>query len=370
MKPRFKKIAFLLFLGIILLGIEAVAVEKTKVYREKWTASSVQTLQVINKFGEVKVTNSGGSEVTIDVRVIVEATSESKANELLDMITVNFSKTGGTVKAETEIEPGFKSHQKFSINYIVNIPPDKNLNISNKYGNTIVNELKANGEFAIQYGNFTANKLIAPIDGAKKTGMAYLGQMPVPVSVPNPGAIKVYLAYGKSEISIASDISVDVKYATMNFGEMRDLNLLSRYSVVNIAEAKAIKIDSKYDTFNFEKVEALEAVAKYSHFKITELKKRLKIDSGYGGIRVAKVYDDFESISIQNSYGQIKLGLGTAGYSLDASCNYCGISYPESNFSGNRVSENQTKNVIGKVGKKGEGKVYIRSRYGEISLDD
>ena len=348
MKSKCKWIFILLFLGMVISEMKAEAAEKTKRYSEKWPVSSVQTLQVVNKFGEVKVNNSGGSDVTIDVLVTVEATSESRASELLNMIKVNFSKSGGTVKAETEIENNFKSHQRFSIDYTVNIPADKNLNISNKYGNTIVNELNANGEFNIQYGNFTAGKLLAPTNGS----------------------MKVNLAYGKAEISSASDINVDVKYSTINFGEMSNLQLLSRYTVVNIEKAAAMKIDSKYDTFSFEDVEALEASTKYSHFKISTLKKRLKIDSGYGGIRVDKVSDDFESVDIQNSYGQIKLGLGTAGYSIDASCNYCGISYPESEFSGNRMNENQTKTIIGKVGRKDGGKVFIRSRYGEIKLDE
>ena len=348
MKSKCKWIFILLLLGIAIPEMKAEAAEKTKKYSEKWPVSSVQALQVVNKFGEVKVNNSGGSEVTIDVLVTVEATTESRASELLNMIKVNFSKSGGTVKAETEIENNFKSRQKFSIDYTVNIPKDKNLNISNKYGNTIVNELNATGDFNIQYGNFTAGKLYAPANGS----------------------MKVNLAYGKAEIHSASDMNVDVKYSTMNFGEMKDLQLLSRYSVVNIEKSAAMKIDSKYDTFSFEEVEALDAITKYSHFKITTLKKRLKIDSGYGGIRVAKVFDDFESIDIQNSYGQIKLGLGTAGYSIDASCNYCGISYPESEFSGNRMNENQTKTVMGKVGKNGSGKVYIRSKYGEIKLDE
>ena len=348
MKSKLKGIALLFVISLQMTGVRAVAIEKTKEFHEKWTVSAVQTLQVINKFGEVKVNSNGGSEVTVDVVVTVEASSESRANDLLDQIHVTFGKTGGTARAETEIDNNFKSRNRFSIDYTINIPTDKNLNISNKYGNTIVNELNASGEFDIQYGNFTANAL----EASSATSM------------------RVSLSYGKAEINSTSDIDVDVKYSTINFGEMDNLKLLSKYSVVNIEEAKAIKIDSKYDTFNFEEIEALEALTKYSHFKIGELKKKLKIDSGYGGIRVDQVTSGFESISIENSYGQIKLGLDDASYSLDASCSYCGISYPEEEFTGNRMSENTSKTVKGKVGKAAGGTVYIRSRYGEIKLDE
>ncbi len=345
MKSKCKFFVLLLVLGVLTTGIKAFAAEKTKEYHEKWPTSGIQALEVINKFGEVKVNNAGGSDVTIDVVVTVEAMSESRVNEILGQINVSFGKTGGTVKAETKIDNDFRGRQKFSIDYTINIPSDKNLKISNKYGNTIVNELNASGDFDIQYGNLTATSLMAPASGS----------------------MRVNLSYGKAEISASSDINVEVKYSTMNFGELKNIELLSKYSVVNMDEGKSLKIDSKYDTFNFGEVEALDATIKYSHVKIEELKKELKVVSGYGGISVEEVSDDFKSISVENTYGQIKLGLDS-NYSLDASCNYCGISYPADEFTGNKMNENNTKTVQGKVGKGEGGKVYVRSRYGEIKL--
>jgi hypothetical protein len=346
MNPKFKKMAMLFVLGVFALGMKATAEEKTKEYHESWAASSMQTLEIINKFGDVKINNNNGSDVTIDVVITVEAPNENKADEMLELINVDFGKSGSTVKAETDIDKEFKSRQKFSIDYTVNIPSDKNLNISNKYGNTFVNVLNANGNFNIQYGSFTASELKAPANGN----------------------MDVSLAYGKAEIGSANDLKVEVKYSKMNFGEVKNINLESKYSVLNIEEAGDIQVESKYDTFDFEEVQSVTATTKYSHFKIEELKKGLKIDSGYGGISVEEIAPDFESISIENSYGQIKLGLSDSGYKLDASCNYCGISYPEDEFVGNKMKDNNTRTVKGKVGNRNGGNVYIRSRYGEIKL--
>jgi len=346
MKSKFKFFSFLFVLGILSTGPKAIAEEKTKEYHESWTIKSVQAMEISNKFGEVKINNFGGDSVTIDVVITVEAPNEKRANELLGLINVNFRKTGGTVSAETDIANDFKSRQKFSIDYTVNIPSDKNLKVSNKYGNTILNELNASGAFNIQYGNFTANQLNAP----------------------SSESMNLVLAYGKADIGSSNDMDIEVKYSTMNIGGTGDLKVESRYSVLNVEESKEVTVQSKYDTFEFEEIDALKATTKYSHFKIEELKKRLKIEAGYGGISVDEVSADFESISIENSYGQIRLGLDDANYSLDASCDYCGISYPEENFAGNRIKENHTQTVKGKVGSGGNGTVYIRSRYGEIRL--
>ena len=344
MKRPFKLVAAIFVIGILATGTTAFAEEKTKEYNESWAASSVQLLEITNKFGEIKVVNEGGSEITIDVIVTVEARDEKRADDLLDKIDVEFRKNGSTVKAATTITNNFKSQRKFSIDYVVNIPSDKNLKIANKYGNTIINVLTGDGDFNIQYGDFSANKLAGE-------------------------TIRIELAYGNANIGSGGNIQAQVKYSPISFGEIKNLKLESKYSDITIEEGKNINIESKYDKLSFEEVESVTANTKYSHLKIEELAKSLKIESGYGSVKVKQVAPDFEFISITNSYGQISLGLDEASYSVDASCNYCGISYPEDEFSGNKIKDNNTKTINGKVGSGNGGKVMVRSRYGDIKLN-
>ena len=341
----FKLFAALLVMSLLTSGW-VKAEEKVKEYHESWAVSEVSTLEISNKFGEIKINNDGGSEVTIDVKITVEGANEKKTDELLNLIEVKFSKSGSTVSAETNIDSDFKSQKRFSIDYVVNIPSDKNLVIENKYGNTIVNKLTGNGDFEIKYGNFTASELLTPAGGN----------------------LSVELAYGNATIGKATDINVDVSYSPMTIDELNSLNMESKYSSLEVEEAGKMVIDSKYDKFNLGKVESLEATFKYSNMKIERLSKNLKIESGYGGVKVEEVVAGFESINITNSYGQIALGLGDASYSIDASCEYCGIDYPEEEFSGDRIKENNSRTIKGKVGTGDGGKVYIKSRYGEIKL--
>ena len=309
----------------------------------------MQTLKVTNKYGEIKVNNNATDSVTVDVEITVDASSESSADDLLDLININFSKSGSTVSAETDIDSEFRTNREFSIDYTINIPSDKNLNISNKYGNTIINTLNASGDFDIQYGNYIANELNKPGNGHMIINLDY--------------------GRGTSEVNSANDLDVNVKYSTMSFGEVNTMHLMSRYSVVNVEKSGNLNIDSRYDTFNFEDAESVTAETRYSHFEINKLKRNLDIDSQYGGIKVDEVPSDFESISVENSYGQIRLGLDDgSNYSLDASCNYCGISFPKNKFSGNSMQENHSQTLQGTVGNNTGGKVYIRSKYGEIKL--
>ncbi|WP_346863295.1 hypothetical protein [uncultured Draconibacterium sp.] len=343
-----KFIAALFLVSLLAAGTNARAEEKTKEYHEAWPVESVTGLDISNRFGEIRVNNEGGSEVTIDVVITVEAANEKRVNDLLDKIEVEFRKSGGTVFAQTKIENDFKSQKSFSIDYIVNVPADKNLKISNKYGNTIVGQLTANGNFDVKYGNFTAYDLSTPTDGD----------------------LSLYLAYGNGNIGQASHMDLEVSYSPITIEEIKSIKVESKYSTLNIEEGGNIVLNSKYDKFNFEEVETVSATTKYTQISIDELAKSLKVDAGYGGIKVGQVAPDFEFIDISNSYGQISLGLDDAGYTLDASCDYCGISYPEDEFTGDRIKENNSRIVKGKVGKANGGKVTVRSRYGEIKLKD
>lgn len=343
-----KFIAALFMISILSAGVTAVAEEQVKEYNESWPASGISTLEMVNKFGEIRINNEGGSEITIDVKVTVEAANEKKANELLDKIEVEFSKSGSTLKAITKIENNFKSQKRFSIDYVVNIPSDKNLNITNKYGNTFVNSLTSDGYFNIKYGNLSANEL----------------------QTPESGNLKLDMAYGNANIGSATNLKALVSYSPLTIEEINTLKLESKYSTIEIEEANHIQIESKYDKFRFEEVESVTATTKYSHIKIGELTTSLKIEAGYGGVTVGEVSNNFEFINITNSYGQISLGLDEASYMLDANCHYCGIDYPRDNFSGNRIKENHTSTVKGKVGDGSGGKIMIKSRYGEIKLND
>lgn len=343
MKRIFKTIAAIFAISILSVGTTVIAEEKTKDFYESWGVNNVQSLEIENKFGEVKVANDRTDSVTIAVTITVEARDDRRANDLLDKIDVEFRKSGSIVKAITSIENNFKSQSQFSIDYVVNIPPDKNLKVSNKYGHTIVNQLTGNGDFNVQYGNLTANSL---------TGES----------------TEIFLAYGNASIESAGNLTAQVKYSPISFGEIKDLKLESKYSDIEIEEGKSIQIESKYDKLRFEKVESINATIKYSHIRIEELKKSLKVESGYGSIKVAEVSSGFEFIDITNSYGKIALGL-KENYMVDASCKYCGISYPEDEFTGNRMKENNLKTIEGKVGAGSGGKVTIRSNYGDIELD-
>ncbi|NQU88693.1 MAG: hypothetical protein HQ541_23365 [Mariniphaga sp.] len=345
MKSKFNFLILLFTFAFFLTGAGA---EEIKEYNESWPVNDVQSLSIVNKFGEIKINNDGGNEVTIDVVITVNASTESRAKKMLDQIEVDFRKSGGSVKAVTEIDNNFRNMKDFSIDYTVNIPSDKNLDISNKFGDTYVNKLEAIGTFSIEHGNFDANTL---------NGRTIED-------------IKFNLAFGKANIETLSSAILEIKHSTVFVSTSEDIKLSSSHSVFNIDEVNSINVDSKFDSFNFEEVGSFIGSTQHSNIKMEELKKVLKIESGYGGIKVEEVADDFELIDVKNKFGSIKLGISDdVSYDVKAECKHCDIDYDSNNFKGNRMSENFKKEIEGKIGTGAStAKVVIQSEFGGVKL--
>jgi hypothetical protein len=345
MKSKFKLTIALLVLSAML--VSAAGADYTRNIRKAWTKSSVTALKVTNKFGEVKINDLGGDSVTVKVLITIENPSGSKAKELMNMIQIDFEKTGGLVSAETRIDDDFKSKQSFTIDYLINIPKDRDLDITNRYGNLVVNELEAKGTFNVSYGNLTAGKLKAP----------------------SGSPVNMVVNYGKADIETINDANMEFKYSKLYAGEIGQLVLDTKYSTVNLQKTANLTLDSKYDAINIDEVDKLKSISKYTNYKIGLLTGSFDLDTGYGSVRISKVDAKFDKIMIVNSYGGINIGLNELNYKLKAECDYCDVNYPADRYKGNKIKDNQHFSLDGNVGT-GGGSVSITSRYGGVKLTE
>jgi hypothetical protein len=344
MKQKFKCI-----IGIFLaIGIftAASAQEATRKFHQSWSVDEIETLEIINKYGDVKVSSSGGYTISVDV-VITARGNRSTTEAIFDDIDINFLKTSKLVKAETKLAPKFRSKGNFSIDYTVNIPADKNLLINNKFGNVVIQQLNARGVFDIGYGNITAGVLQGP-------GME---------------GIVLNVSYGKADVESIKDATITLSYSQMVMKSARNIMLDSKYSTFTVDLINEVKVNSRYDTFNFGNIGVIEGESRFTNYKIGSISHRAELSSGYGSIRIDNIPVDFKLIDISNQFAQIDIGIDPdAGYNIDVSCNFCATRYPERRFKGNRVSERNNQIIKGEIEGKGSGKILINSRYGNVNL--
>lgn len=346
MNAKFK-LTFVSLLLFSTLLAQVARAEYTKQYRKAWAKSTVTALTVNNKFGEVKINDNGGDSVTVKAVISVSNLSESKAMELMNKIHIDIQKSGGMVNAQTTIDDNIRIKGSFSIDYLVNIPKDRDLNITNRYGNVVVDELEAKGVFSVSYGAITAGK----------------------IKTPAGSPLQLEVNYGKADLESVNAANMEIKYSKMYADQITRLVLDSKYSTINISKNGSIDLSSKYDGINIDELDRLKSESKYTNYKIGVLTGSFVVNTGYGSVKIGKVDPKFETIDVTNSYGGINIGMAGLNYKLKADCDYCDVAYPENRYKGNKIRDTHRFSLDGNVGN-GGGTVNVVSRYGGVKLTE
>jgi hypothetical protein len=347
----------LLLLPLLLFAINISAQEVTKEFHEEYAANANTALQLYNKYGDVIIDSWDQNQIVIDVKVTVDMPDRDRAQKLLDYISVDFSQDGDVITAKTVIDDkfnfsGWGSSKKFSINYSVRMPVNTPLALSNRYGNSEIDELGGQTNIDIKYGNITIGKLTR---GNEK-----------PLN-------RLSLAYGKGSIDEAGWLDLMLRYTgSMEIGKSQALLIDSKYSKLTLGQTSSVVGESKYDNLNIDNINNLVLENGYTETKIGTLTKKLQYTGSYGSFSVDRIPAGFQSIDVQTKYMGVNLGIDeNANYNLDAKVSYGGLKYDEENFvNKRRIIENNMHEIAGIVGKgeSPDASVNITASYGSVRL--
>ncbi len=378
MRSEFRhfKIGFILSLfAFTLINIPANAdsldgvQDFTKTIKKEFPINPNGIIALSNRYGRIEVKTWDRDRVKIDVTIVVKARSESDAQEVFNRIGVDFTNSDSYVKAETTIESSrtnwwnwrISTKSEFQINYEVFMPGSCGLDLSNKYGNSTVAEIRGKANVSVKYGDIL---------------MKGVG-----------GNLNIMLGYGNGTIVKTNDVSADISYSRITFNAAKDVLLSSKYSKVNIENADDIRTESSYDQLNFLKarkvnvssrygnitlgtVENMSVSAKYTDYKIEELAGSGDFDLQYGGLSLTKLVRGFSSLNLVGKYSDFKIGVDPgASYTLDAVSSYAGITYPTGLKVSYEKDKNTSKEVKGTFGGSGSrGIIKASVNYGGLKI--
>jgi len=357
MKKSIYKSGLFFIISLFLISSTISADEVTKEFHKEYTAG-IKTLAISNKYGDVVIQSWDKDQIVIDVKVTVDMSNRDKAQSFLDKIDVQFSEGTNVISAKTVLEDnfnfsGWSDSKRFRIDYNIKMPVGTDLTLSNKYGNTDIDELHGLMDLDIKYGNLTAGKLTR---GNIK-----------PLS-------RLILAYGKGTIDETGWLDLNERYVgSMEIAKSQAILLDSKYSKIMLGETSSMVGESKYDNIKIETIKNLVLENGYTEVNIGELIKKLNYSGSYGSFSIDRIPAGFESLDVDTHYMGVKLGIEeSACYKLDAKVTYGGLKYDEDNFKNQRrVIENNSTELSGTVGKEENpsSKVNVLSSYGTVRLN-
>lgn len=352
-----KTVIGLLFVQVIFLcSVSVYGADLDKKFNKEFNTQGKDLLEISNRYGDVEIISWDGNTVSIEVTVTLSHPNESKAEKLLSLIEVKFSENDNTIGAKTVIDKQFSfnnwgDERKFSIDYVVKMPADFNLDLINRYGAVKAGELSGQVDIIVKYGSLFIQELTR---GKEK-----------PLN-------SITLSYSKGKIVSAGWAELNLRYVgKMNIESATALLVDSRYSKLEVDEVSSVVVDSKYDSFILNNLKNIVAESGYTSYVIGNLLKNLDIEANYGSIVVTNVDKGFDSIEAEASYCGVKIGMDDAAkYQLNAKTQYGGLYFNEENADiTQRIYENNSKYVEAVVGG-GEptSVISIRTKYGSIKI--
>jgi hypothetical protein len=341
---------------VLLLSFSAFAEDVDKKFNKEFSVDGMEMLKINNRYGEVIVQNWDENKVVIEVLVTVKYPSLDKAEKYLSMIDIEFSNNDNTIGATTKLDRNFSfkggADRNFSIDYLVKMPTDFNLNLTNKYGKVEVGELSGHVQLAVKYGSLFVGKLSR---GKEK-----------PLN-------SVVLSYGNAEIAECGWTELTLRYADrVSVGTAKALLVDSKHSKLYVDEVSTIVANSRYDHIEVAVVTNVVAEGAYTGFEIETLKGKLDVKTGYGSIKVEEIMNGFDMVDIETKYCKVNLGFDDeAAYMLNVESSYASVFFDEDNAEIlKRIQEKSRKTIEARMGNgNSESKVKIKANYGSVRVD-
>ncbi len=327
------------------------AKEYKKEIEEEFTCNNSTTLNINNKFGNIHIKNWDKSSIAIKVILSLDTYSEDKANTLFENFEIKTYETKNSVNARTQISPKFKTAKKFRIDYEITMPEYIAVNLTNKFGDILINTLKASANITLSYGNLIGGDFLY----SEFTESS------------------IQLSYAKANIAQCNGTKLKMKYSKVDITKCTDLVVESENSKLNISENNTVVlISSKNDAVNIQNIHLLKVdKGQSSYFNIENIYHKLDMNLQYGTFNISNVHQTFSAINIKNEHATGKIIMAeNSAYTLNAQMQHCNIHYTEKTHIIENTTQDFASVLKATVGnpEAGKGTINLQSKYGDISV--
>jgi len=320
------------------------------------------------KYGDIHIESWDKNTVEVHVEISVKGKDTEDLEKMLDRVEVfidgnkekvsvlhNFdevvdqwnsmSNSRGS-RVRIKFNDGEKANlEDFFIQYTLTVPRSANLEIYDKYGNIYIGNISGNADIWLKYGNLQVNELL--------------------------GNVFLDMGYSNGTIETLGYAELDIKYTTVNIDQVGTLKLESKYSNMDIGKADTLLSESKYNTLRVGSVGLLGLVERHTDFRLNELSDLGTVSMEYGNFKLDLLHNQFSELSLEGEYTDFSVGVSdAANYDLELSTRYGDLSYPRKVAVKQKIKDNASQKVLGKVGNAPKGRIKVVTRYGDVVIKE
>jgi len=353
MKHIVKLLLILLLVPTALMATELKGkYTKTKTIKKEFSVNKNALVELRNKYGSIDIKTWFKNQVSIEIIITTNGSDESKVQNRLENISIDFESSSQRIYAKTHFEKynnnwtffGGSNNVNMNIKYIVRMPISNNLDIHMDYGDVMIDKLEGKANIDCDYGKLFAGELLNDDN-------------------------YIDLDYSRgSTIDQINGGKINIDYTTIDIEKAGDINLNTDYSNTTFQEINTLDFNSDYGNITVENAHTIIGNSDYVRLKFGEISNQIIIDSDYGNINIEKMGEDFNLVDINSKYTTVKIGVDSnSSFSLTAHAQYSNIKVPsEFNFT-KQIEKNSKKHYEGTYNGS-NGHIKIKSQYGHIKI--
>ena len=324
--------------------------EKRRSIDKSYKVSGSTMIKLSNSFGKMHVETWDKNEVTVNIEIIARASSDDRAQDLLDKIEIDIDDDNPSSSLSFVTSIGNNKsgrNTSFEINYEVSMPKSNTLDLKNSFGDAYIGDLSGDVDVDVQYGNLKAGNFSGDCD------------------------VKLSFGSGFSEIDAMKEGDLKVSYSKLGVEEMGEVDVNSSFSTFECEKAGSMDLIAKYGEVEIEEINVLEADVNFSSFELDKVNKSLVLDIDYGGSVDIGVSKSVELLDIKSSFGPVNINLDPGiNASVEASMSFCNLRYDEGTINFSKIiKEHNSSEYEGKIGTGTGTVIKIVSKYGNVRID-
>nr|WP_143404162.1 hypothetical protein [Gaetbulibacter sp. 4G1] len=301
----YKRIVLLVFL---MVGFSMYSQETlTKKIEKTFEMTNAGELHLNNKYGNIIVNGWEQNSMKLTINIKVTNKKKDKAKDILDRIDTDIKEAGNFISIASEISDKNKSlfsryfnkvnpfdldKSNVEINYTIYMPINAEIELTNKFGDVILEnwtgKLKAN----LQHGDLWINEAITNAN--------------------------IDIKFGKLRAKSITYGSISLKNGNASIEESKDLLLKTSGSTIEIGNVADLELVSSKDEILIEQVGVIHGELMFSNAQISKVNSNIDLIMRVAELRVSKVNQPDAVVTINQESSDINLNISDLEFKLDA----------------------------------------------------
>lgn len=349
---------------IVAIGLSQTSMSQiiSKTIEKEIPIAKDGTFNIDNKYGTVEINGWDNNNLEITMNVQVFDKNEEEALNLLERIQPEIKIVGDLIYISTTVlekkdnafsryfskaNPLKLNKNNVQIDFTINIPKSITSNVTNKFGDVIIDGLDRNLTAIVQHGDIWIN-----------TDMSNAN---------------INLKFGKLKANTISTAFLELKNAELNIKSTENLSLITNGSIIKIKEVIQLNINSNKDDIRISNLDKIEGEIKFSTIQIESLSSFINVNLKVTDFSIDQIKNPEATIIIDQESSEIDINIKGTAIKFNAHLTEGVLRIPKTfnNVKSDMLDKGKKiRRISATYGANPSGKVSVRGYKGNIIIKE